>query len=265
MLFSWYAADLCTDPTFAGKGPEERANPSMASWNNPDYLEQQRRRLPAHKFRRLHLNLPGLPEGSAFQVGPITDAIERGIATRTHVAGVTPRWFVDMSGGSNDDAYLSAGYKDADGRAVQVTLVDQGQRPPFDPMRAVERFARIIKHAGGSSVTGDAYAGETFRAAFEAHNIEYHVSRKTRSQLYEALEPRLNAHQVVLLDLPVLEQQLLGLVWRGGKIDHPGGEHDDAANATAGMVDLVLSERGDYYAWEIDPDRPYEDFCPNYF
>ena len=53
------------------------------------------------------------------------------------------------------------------------------------------------------------------------------------------LEPRLNAREVVLLDVPILEQQLLGLVWRGSKVDHPSGEHDDFANAAAGVVELV--------------------------
>ena len=70
MLFSWYSADLCTDPAFADLPPEERANPSMGSW--PDgraYLEQQRRRLPTHKYRRLHLNLPGAPDGAFLDVG----------------------------------------------------------------------------------------------------------------------------------------------------------------------------------------------------
>ena len=72
MLFSWYSADLCTDPDFAELPSEERANPSMASW--PDgraYLEQQRRRLPTHKYRRLHLNLPGAPDGAFLDVGNI--------------------------------------------------------------------------------------------------------------------------------------------------------------------------------------------------
>ena len=58
MLFSWYAADFTTDPDWDDKPPELRANPSMASWANREYLEQQLRRLPSHKFRRLHLNLP---------------------------------------------------------------------------------------------------------------------------------------------------------------------------------------------------------------
>lgn len=83
LLFSWYAADYTTDTDFANAAPELRANPSIGSWRDgPEYLEQQRRRLPAHKYRRLHLNLPGVPEGSAFQPEPVTDAIARGVTVR---------------------------------------------------------------------------------------------------------------------------------------------------------------------------------------
>ena len=72
MLFSWYSGDLCTDPDFAELPPEQRANPSMASWaEGVKYLEQQKRRLPTHKYRRLHLNLPGAPEGAVFDQGKI--------------------------------------------------------------------------------------------------------------------------------------------------------------------------------------------------
>ena len=67
MLFGWYSGDYCTDPDFAALEPELRANPSIASWpEGRDYIEQQRRRLPTHKFRRLHLNLPGAPNGAFF-------------------------------------------------------------------------------------------------------------------------------------------------------------------------------------------------------
>ena len=56
MFFSWYSGDdSTTDPEFASLEPEERANPSLASWDNPGYLAQQRLRLPTHRFRRLHL------------------------------------------------------------------------------------------------------------------------------------------------------------------------------------------------------------------
>jgi hypothetical protein len=242
MLFSWYAADFTTDPDFAEADPETRANPSRPSWPDQGYLAQQQRRLPAHKYRRLHLNLPGLPEGSAFQVEPVADAIERGTLTRSPEPGVEYEGFVDMSGGSSDDAVLAVGYRDPEGRAVLSALQNQGPPPPFDPRAAVDRFVVTLKAYGVQTVNGDAYAGETFRKDFERHGIGYHVVDRTRSELYEALEPRLNAREVILLDVPLLEQQLLGLIWRGSKIDHPNGEHDDWANAAAGVVVTLLDQ-----------------------
>jgi hypothetical protein len=54
--------------------------------------------------------------------------------------------------------------------------------------------------------------------------------------LYERLEPVLNAGRVVWIDEPKVEQEALGLLWRGNKITHPGTEHDDYINAVAGVV-----------------------------
>jgi hypothetical protein len=241
MLFSWYGADFCTDPDFADKVPEVRANPSMASWGNPEYLPQQARRLPSHKFRRLHLNLPGLPEGSAFQPEPVMDAIDRGVAARRPDRGLTYEAYVDMSGGSSDDAVLAIGHVDAEDRAVLDLLIDQGQRPPFDPNKAVDRFVAALKPYGVRRVVGDAYAGQTFRAQFADRFVAYAVSERTTSELYEAIEPLLNGHRVVLLDVPTLEQQLLGLMWKGGRITHQNGEHDDFATAAAGVVAHLLA------------------------
>jgi len=248
MLFDWWAADFCTSPDVAHLTPEQRANPSMASWSDANYLAQQQRRLPAHKYRRLHLNLPGLPEGSAFQPEPVFDAIDRGAAVRAPELGVQYVAFVDMSGGSNDDAVLGIAHRDADGRAVLDNLTDQGQRPPFDPNKAVERFVRVLRDYRVSRVVGDRYAGETFRSSFRDRGIAYEVAKHSASELYEALEPRLNAHTIILLDVPVLEQQLLGLAWRGGKIDHQSGEHDDYANAVAGVARLLSSGKTDAQA-----------------
>ncbi len=240
MLFSWYAGDYCTDPDFVELEPELRANPSITSWpEGRAYLEQQKRRLPAHKFRRLHLNLPGLPHGSAFQADPIMSAVDRRIAVRPPEPGLEYRAFVDMSGGSNDDAVVAIGHRDSEGRAVLDRILNQGPAPPFDPNKAVERFVAALKEYRCASVTGDRYAGETFRRQFEERGITYRLTEMTASQLYEALEPALNGHRVVLLDAPDLEQQLLGLVWRGGKIDHQAGEHDDWANAVAGVMSLL--------------------------
>jgi hypothetical protein len=107
MFFSWYAADFCTDRDFENATPQDKANPSKDSWGDDNYLAQQQRRLPAHKYRRLHLNLPGLPEGSAFTAEKVMEAIERGVKLRPPQPGVEYVGFCDMSGGSNDDAVLA--------------------------------------------------------------------------------------------------------------------------------------------------------------
>jgi hypothetical protein len=46
------------------------------------------------------------------------------------------------------------------------------------------------------------------------------------------------------------------LVMRGGKIDHPSGEHDDYANAAAGAVYLIA---GDNAAFNIDDFQTFGD------
>ncbi|MBI3001326.1 MAG: hypothetical protein HYY46_23175 [Deltaproteobacteria bacterium] len=261
MLFSWYAADYTTDPDYENALPEDRANPSKDSWGDDHYLQQQQRRLPMHKFRRLHLNLPGLPEGSAFTAEKIMEVIERGIKIRQPKDGVEYVGFVDMSGGSSDDACLAIAHREGEGdeaRAVLDLVMNQGATVPFDPRLACERFSKILKSYRCFSVTGDKYGGETFIQDFERHDIGYHVSELTKSQLYEVMEPKLNSGTVVLLDEPKMESQLLGLVWRGGKIDHPGGEHDDFSNACAGAVHCAFEGAGsmdiEAYGSYVQPD-----------
>jgi hypothetical protein len=243
MLFSWYSGDLCTDPAFAELPPEQRANPSMASW--PDgaaYLDQQRRRLPTHRFRRLHLNLPGAPEGAFLDQGIVMAAITTGRRVTPPQPGIRYRAFVDMSGGSSDDATLAIGH-DQDDRSVVDLVMKQIGEPPFNPRSAVTRFAATLHEYGISAVTGDAYAGETFRGDFEGEEISYRVAGRPKTELYEALEPALNAGEVDLPDLPKLQEQLLTLVIRGARVDHQPGDHDDFANAAAGVVWLLRAAR----------------------
>ena len=246
MYFSWYAADYVTDATLENASPEDKANPSRPSWQDQGYLEQQRTRLPSHKYRRLHLNLPGSPEGSAFNAEKVMDSVDRGTHVRLPEPGIDYFAFCDMSGGSNDDATLSVAHRDLTGKAVLDRIADQGQRPPFDPRKAVGRFATILKEYRCFSVMGDAYAGLTFVNDFGSHGIGYHVSELTKSELYEAMEPKLNAGEIILLDEPQLESQLLGLVWRNSKIDHMPGEHDDFANSAAGAIYLASNGLTDF-------------------
>jgi hypothetical protein len=245
MYFSWYAGDYSTDPSIPEDAtPEQRANPSMASWGNDDYLAQQRKRLPTHKYRRLHLNLPGAPDGAAFNADSVMAAIITGRKRLPREDGISYVGYVDMSGGSLDDAVLAIAHYDKQ-RKVSVldSIMSQAGGVPFNPRDAVRKFVVELKAYGLSKVTGDAYAGQTFRADFAAENITYIVCDRSTSANYEEFEPRLNAGEVELLDIPKLTEQFLTLVYRGSKIDHQPGDHDDWSCAAAGVIVLTASKR----------------------
>ena len=236
MYFSWYQADFTTDPDFENADQELKANPSMKSWPNKRYLENQRRRLPTHKFRRLHLNLPGMPQGAYLDAEKVMSCVVPGRRRLKRHDDFNYKAFVDMSGGSSDDAVLGIGHK-KEGIAIVDLIVSQSGKPPFNPRHAITKFAKILGEYGISEVEGDKYAGETFRQDFKEHGISYKICPLNKHQLYEALEVSINTHEVEILDDPKLYEQLLGLVIRGTKIDHQAGEKDDFANCLAGLVE----------------------------
>ena len=245
MFFSWYAADFTTDPGFENADPEQRANPSMESWpEGREYLEQQKLRLPSHQYRRLHLNLPGPPDGAAFDADMIAAAMVRGRKRLDPEPDCRYSAFVDMSGGSVKDACLAIVHRDESTERIVVdVVVTQTGRPPFDPRQAVGKFAELCKRYHISKVHGDKYAGETFIEDFKGHGITYIPCKCAKHELYQAFEPLLNASALELLDQPKLQQQLTGLEWRGKKIDPRRGELDDWANAVAGAVWTVSKSR----------------------
>lgn len=258
MFFSWYSGDRCTDPAFADLPPEQRANPSMASWaEGAAYLEQQKRRLPTSKYRRLHLNLPGAVSGAFFDQASVMAAIATGVKVHPFREDIVYRAAVDMSGGSNDDAVIAIGHQE-NGRAVLDVIKKQAGTPPFNPRDAIKlRFAPLLHEYRISAVTGDAYAGQTFRCDFEECGITYRVCSRTTSQNYEKLEPRLNAGEVELLDDPTLTEQMLTLVVRGSRVDHEPGAHDDFSAAAATCLNLCLDDDGPTFAYVGVPRRGF--------
>ena len=234
LYVSWYAGTI------------EEANPSLGGPLGPtrEDIEDARLSLPSWIFRRLYHNLPGQPDGSALNADIVDGCIIRGRKSLPPEHGRRYSAFVDMSGGGADDFTLAVAHE-ADKKAVLDLLIDQGSRSKgtFSPERAVAKFAEVLKQYRISVVTGDRYAGEWPRQAFEKYGIRYAVSSKNRSELYSSLEPLLNSGQVELLDHPTMEAQMIGLIRKGEKIDHQPGEHDDYANAAAGVVDLVKPGR----------------------
>ena len=239
MLFSWYAGDYSTDPALASDDitPEVRANPSMTSWDNPGYLAQQKRRLPTHRYRRLHLNLSGAPDGAAFDADRVMACV---VARRKRLLPEVGRSYfahVDMSGGSKDDAVLAIAYYDKEeNRAVLASVIKQSGNAPFNPRDAVIKFAEEMKVYELRHVEGDNYAGQTFKRDFANLGITYIDDNRSASDLYEAIEPKINAGEIELLDDPTLIDQWVSLIWRGNKISHQGGSHDDFVTAAAGAL-----------------------------
>lgn len=150
--------------------------------------------------------------------------------------------FVDPSGGTSDSMTLAIGHNEKDRTVVDVVREIPA---PFDPESATEEFAKVLKSYRLTRVTGDRYAGEWCRQAFEKRGIAYSPSEAPKSALYTDLLPKLNSRMIRLVDNPRLINQLAALerkTSRGGKdtIDHPPAGHDDVANVVAGVAHCAV-------------------------
>ena len=175
--------------------------------------------------------------------------------------------FVDPSGGSEDAFTLAISHREKDDIYVDAVFA---RHPPFSPSNIVEEFARLLQTYRIGMVTGDRYGGEFPRELFRRHGIEYRISPRTKSELYQNLLPLLNSSRIILPKSDLLVKQLVGLQRRvsaAGKetIDHGKRktDHDDTANACAGAAELCsLANRtppamfGRYGTPDKLPNRP---------
>lgn len=248
LYVSWYAGSI------------EEANPSLGQPLGPtmESILDAQRGLPSWIFRRLYLNLPGAPDGAAFDPDSIEQCIKVGRKTLSPNPEIAYQAFVDMSGGGSDDSTLCIGHTSLDDTIIVDVLMNQGSRTKgktFDPQRTVEKFADLLKQYRCHEVRGDRYAGQWPRQAFEKCDIQYRVAELNRTQLYSQLEPVLNSGRVELPDHPTLIGQLIGLLRRGEKIDHPSNEHDDFSNAVAGLVSLLAKPAYDFRLLDTQLDQ----------
>lgn len=158
---------------------------------------------------------------------------------------------VDPSGGSADSFTLAIAHRAGD-RAV-LDLVRE-VRPPFSPEAVVRDFAAVLRVYGITQVIGDRFGGVWVREKFRDHAIGYELASQAKSEVYLALLPLLNSHQVELLDVPRLRAQLQGLeryAARGGRdtVDHRPKSHDDVANAAALALVAAAGRGGARESW----------------
>jgi hypothetical protein len=164
--------------------------------------------------------------------------------------------FCDPSGGAQDAMTLSIAHREGS-RLVQDVL--RAVKPPFDPYQTVADYASLLKEYRCASVTGDKYAGEWVSQAFQKHGIRYISSPMNKSEIYLGFEPLLARGEVELLDDKTLFAELRGLERRTGRgrrdvVDHGPGQHDDSANATAGVF-VELSGKDTKLFPGFDPER----------
>ena len=112
--------------------------------------------------------MPGAPDGAAFDGDRVMSSVVQGRKRHNYVEKTLYHAFVDMSGGSSDEAVLGIAHRDEEtGRTILDRLISQAGSAPFNPRHAIRRFATELAEFNLRRVTGDAYAGQTFRRDFE--------------------------------------------------------------------------------------------------
>lgn len=212
--------------------------PDMNPLLPADYLERMRQDDPeAYRSEVLGEFRAGV---SSFFDGEWLEAcVISGRGELPPASDVRYRAFVDPSGGSRDAFALAIGHYNKE----RVVIVDclRTWPAPFNPSGVVGEAADVLKRYRVKSVVGDRYAGEWPREQFRCNGIRYVPSKLDRSALYLELLPQVNAGTVELLDDVKLLRELRGLERRRGtagrdRVDHRPGQHDDRANAVAGVV-----------------------------
>lgn len=151
--------------------------------------------------------------------------------------------FVDPSGGGADEFSLCIGHEE---RGQVVIDIVRGRKG--NPAAITADYCDVLRSYGVRRVYGDRYSGEWSRTEFRRLGLAYLDAPGIRSELYLSLSSALNAGRVELPPCQILERQLTGLerrTLRGGRdmIDHAPGAHDDRANAVAGLVALLATDR----------------------
>ncbi|MDQ7840611.1 MAG: terminase large subunit [bacterium] len=210
------------------------ARGQCASWLRPEWLDQQRRTLPAHVFARLHesrwvegagafllasevdaIFTPDLPTGP----GPVAVGLDLGLARDAAVAAAVRR----LSGGLVVVEALET-WQPTAGRRVDLQEVED----------AVAALARQF----GAPVILDPWQGVLLGQRLRARGVrveEYQFTAEGRRRLFSVLLDLIRTGRLRCRPHEALRRELLGLevaeTSAGWRVDHRPGRHDDHAIA----------------------------------
>lgn len=158
-------------------------------------------------------------------------------------AGVTYYGFADPAGGGADEYTMAIGH--LEGERIVVDLVRARHGKPAD---ITAEYAEVFKDYGIRAIVTDKFSGSWAKDEFEKCGIKVEQAAAPKSELYRDSVSRFNSGQVCLPPDPVLVGQFCNLerrVSRNGRevIDHPPGQHEDRANAAAGIMSIVPAGR----------------------
>jgi hypothetical protein len=167
--------------------------------------------------------------------------------------------FIDPSLGGQDSFTLAIAHGEADGQLRILDLVRE-IKPGFNPEDAVADIAAVAKSYRCFEVISDRFLLDWVTTEFERHGVRVKKSPKNVSEIYLDFIPLITSRAVELLDDRRIIGQIGNLERRartGGHdlVTHFSGQHDDLANAVAGVLCFCGKRFGSVCTTLIEEDR----------
>jgi hypothetical protein len=166
--------------------------------------------------------------------------------------------FIDPSLGGQDSFTLAI----AHGQKGGIRMLDLVReiKPGFNPEEAVADIAAVVKSYRCFEVISDQFLLDWVTTEFERHGVRVRKSPKNVSEIYLDFIPLITSRAVELLDDRRIIGQLGNLERRartGGHdlVTHFSGQHDDLANAVAGVLCFCGKRFGSVCTTAYESDR----------
>lgn len=219
-----------------------------ASWVSQDFLQQQRRILPEHVYRRLHLN--EWTEGSgAFLTFAEVESIFGGASVPECSRG---KHFIALDVGLSHDATVVA-VAHLEGQDVAIDAIKAWKGTPADRVNlaAVEEWLLNASRVySASKLLADPWQAVGLIQRLQERGIramDVSFGQQYRGRLFANLLELVRTQRLRCFPHPDLKDELLRLEFRevsgNLRVDHPSGGHDDHAVAVA-MAALAAVQEG---------------------